>query len=978
MKKTIKRFKRIVNIFIAAVLFAGMMLVGSMMDVSSADDVVINFNSTGLQDNRAITSHQGITFGSAPVPWNYWSDNEYPGYTGLILIDSASPQTVTITYSNPTYVLKGVKAGGGAFKLRSSGNPEVSVTDTAMVQHLTGWTQPSPSITIETVGGAWNIAWYEFTFSATSATVTSTSTTTVTTIPPTTKPVVIGNGDIYYVKTDGNDSANGKSVANAFKTVQKAADIMVAGDTCYILGGTYRETVIPSSSGAAGNPISFLPYNNEKVTISGADLLENTWSVHSGSIYKTDMGSKTVDQLFVDGYMNIKARWPNAPMTAGKHPDLMSNMNTAQSATEDSITRSTIPNIDWTGGKIWLNPGDKWTGYIRKITASTAGKITYESKDFGWFTDDHGQKYYIGAVAGTDFYLFDKLEAIDTGGEWYCDKTGSNRNLYLQTIAGDSPVNHKIEYRARDITLDLSNSGYINVSGIDFFSGNISLKNSNNCIVSNGSVLYGEYFEVAEGYANPEPSLAISGNNNLLDNMEVAYSAGGGIHVMGIANTVSNCYIHDVDFTGGEYGGITFGVFDFAERWGKKTPRAGPGQHKDLVLYNNEITRTGRSGILAHFEENGMITHNKVYNIGLMTKDLGCIYIDKDSKWATGKTTTLAYNTFHTTTSMGIYFDGGMDYSVHHNVVYGCNWSGFHLNGTYIDYGDDGKACPRNIFFYNNTIDSSVSIGEAGTQHYENVLIQNNIFNGNFANRIAVKPGWITDANNHKRSANGDPKFVNGAGRDYRLAAGSPCIENGVVIAGITDGYTGKAPSQGAFEYYMGAVAVTGINVTSASAQLITLGQTMQMSASITPITATDKTVTWSVEPAEGVASISASGLLTATGEGTVTVKATANDGSGVTGTKTIKVDFQTGVTTTDPTTDTTTSTMTTAPTEKGDINGDGKINAMDLLLMKQHILDVPGKKIEQGTNAFKAADMNEDGKINGMDLLLLKKKILG
>jgi len=62
---------------------------------------------------------------------------------------------------------------------------------------------------------------------------------------------------------------------------------------------------------------------------------------------------------------------------------------------------------------------------------------------------------------------------------------------------------------------------------------------------------------------------------------------------------------------------------------------------------------------------------------------------------------------------------------------------------------------------------------------------------------------------------------------------------------------------------------------------------------------------------------------------------------------------------------------------EKGDINGDGKVNGMDLLLMKQHILDVPGKKIEEGTDAFWAADMNDDDKINGMDLLLLKKEIL-
>jgi len=64
-------------------------------------------------------------------------------------------------------------------------------------------------------------------------------------------------------------------------------------------------------------------------------------------------------------------------------------------------------------------------------------------------------------------------------------------------------------------------------------------------------------------------------------------------------------------------------------------------------------------------------------------------------------------------------------------------------------------------------------------------------------------------------------------------------------------------------------------------------------------------------------------------------------------------------------------------PKLKGDINLDNKVNGMDLLLLKQHVLDVEGKELVSGTDEYWAADMNNDGAINGMDLLLLKKKIL-
>src|SRR4030066_162357 len=84
---------------------------------------------------------------------------------------------------------------------------------------------------------------------------------------------------------------------------------------------------------------------------------------------------------------------------------------------------------------------------------------------------------------------------------------------------------------------------------------------------------------------------------------------------------------------------------------------------------------------------------------------------------------------------------------------------------------------------------------------------------------------------------------------------------------------------------YAVGVPVTNITVTGAGgATTVVNSGTLAMSAAVLPVDAADKTVTWSVAPGTGTATIAADGVLTATGVGTVTVTATANDGSAVTG----------------------------------------------------------------------------------------------
>lgn len=93
-------------------------------------------------------------------------------------------------------------------------------------------------------------------------------------------------------------------------------------------------------------------------------------------------------------------------------------------------------------------------------------------------------------------------------------------------------------------------------------------------------------------------------------------------------------------------------------------------------------------------------------------------------------------------------------------------------------------------------------------------------------------------------------------------------------------------------------ILVTGITVTSEGDAITieTQGGTLQMYATIVPTNATDQTVTWSVTNATGEGTISADGLLTATKDGYLAVKATSNDGSGVFGSMIITISNQTTI----------------------------------------------------------------------------------
>lgn len=73
----------------------------------------------------------------------------------------------------------------------------------------------------------------------------------------------------YYVKTSGNNTWNGTTYATAFKTIQRALNVAIAGDEIRVDGGIYQERLNWVNSGTATGIIRLRNYNSTIVYIDG-------------------------------------------------------------------------------------------------------------------------------------------------------------------------------------------------------------------------------------------------------------------------------------------------------------------------------------------------------------------------------------------------------------------------------------------------------------------------------------------------------------------------------------------------------------------------------------------------------------------------------------------------------------------------------------------------------------------------------------
>ncbi|WNJ18674.1 T9SS type A sorting domain-containing protein [Pontibacter sp. G13] len=576
-----------------------------------------------------------------------------------------------------------------------------------------------------------------------------------------------GYSTTYYVAKTGADTNSGTE-ASPFLTISKAASMMVAGDSCVIKEGVYREVLSPQANGTSSQPIVFTSFAGDSVLISATEPA-GTWIQASGDMYRTpyNMTLGRKNMVFVDQRPMDWARWPN---NVDHDPYTLESIEVV-TGTGSSVEAPDIDNTDWTGGYIWYLGAHSGTSWTREITASQTGKIDFIGVNINqWPFNPHNPTIVRNGNRGR-FYLFGVLSALDYAEEWYFDDVSNQ--VFFQAPGNVDPNTLQVEFSARQRTMNIDRD-YIIIDGIHAFGGKVEITGEN-CIIRNG--YFKQCLQTLDELDNTdaqagEGAIHIRGSFTTIENNTIDGSSISGIYIQGWNNVTHPLIQHNVIKNCN-----TVGIH--------ASPIRSASTHNRFL--SNTIMTTGRDGIYCA-GVNNEIAYNDISDCMKLNNDGGLFYTVGN---ANSRNTEIHHNWFHDSEgpdyadgrAAGIYLDNdSKGYTVHHNVVWNITWSGVQMNWDIWD---------NNI--YHNTL---WNVGDAmGTwlkpEHtMERIKVYNN---------VASTEEWIgNDIQSNKILSN--DHFEDIDNHDFRPKWWSSLIDDGMAIPGINDDYQGSAPDLGAYE----------------------------------------------------------------------------------------------------------------------------------------------------------------------------------
>jgi len=240
----------------------------------------------------------------------------------------------------------------------------------------------------------------------------------------------------FYVAPHGDDAHPGTET-QPLATLQAAVNKLQPGDTLLIRGGTYRETVTFPRSGTADKPITLKAYRDEKVVVSGCELVTG-WSLDDPAkrIWKAAMPwtlGLGRNQVFAGGQVLIEARHPNVP-APGLEMYVADLSPLWPTYGEFSIPRETRvsqpgrivsrllegqPDDYWKGAMYCGVHFEGWCAQTGVIESSRPGEILVGDRTQGWWFGSAYDGRFPQEHEDGRGMIVGHRHALDAPGEWH-------------------------------------------------------------------------------------------------------------------------------------------------------------------------------------------------------------------------------------------------------------------------------------------------------------------------------------------------------------------------------------------------------------------------------------------------------------------------------------------------------------------------------------------------------------------------------
>jgi hypothetical protein len=654
--------------------------------------------------------------------------------------------------------------------------------------------------------------------------------------------------EIYFVSPEGNDANSGTTISNPLKTISRCNSLLHMSDdqdvTCSIQPGTYNESVAVNIDTANPNKRrTFIGTN--ATTLSGLDTLSNlVWHRYGNNkcIWSAQVASNLprIQQLFYKGSMQIEARWPNIDIREDKNVgNHVLNRETwkvvGMGSSYGKIQNKELAefNFSWAGALATLNVAHQFYTWTRNITSHKIGNdsFTYPQNLPGLANTFKNKKYWDGSCTSkcNQYFLSGVLGALDVQSEFHHDVENSILYFYPPSASQSRsqctpPSAGEIQIKVRDYAIEVfAKVRNIQLLNLNVLGAALRMHDCENCIVENVEMKYPTFNRRSTELDVPSSTVAatsINGSNIYIHNTSLRYSNNNGLRISGENILADNILIDYTDWMG------SLSYAPFHVNGNNISVRRATVRY-----FGNAGVVTGIPNTLPHASINSTqnppqpmanrfleVSHSHISNGGKIGMDTAALYT---GGWQAAGTR-WHHNWIHDTSEKCLRADDQSEnMTVHHNVIYNCgvgDKSNINVASKQAGLGiilkGDGHVIYANTLFNTNYTEMCMPscMEPLKPFRHQYPLIKQNQRTQIFNTAAKRDLGWPCSCHNksYVNSPGGNvTSMFKGSNLnledisnyDFRPKASSSLVDAGSIIPPFTNGYIGKAPDIGAYEY---------------------------------------------------------------------------------------------------------------------------------------------------------------------------------